>query len=149
MNAPHAEVDWSQRINAYVNRGDGSVTVPREVAKWLHAWAPVPYDRRLLERERNPELWAVLSALAMSARSDPESWPTASDLGTEVAKDGVLQQESEASEVWLTTKDASAIAGVTDRAIRNWIKANRLTADKHGHTYRISHADLQAALHGA
>lgn len=135
-------VDWAARFASHTNP-DGSVTVPRKVAKWLYERAPVPKEQRLLLRERDPELYAVINALRLSAFSDPESWPATSDLGSKVAKQDTPQQYS-ASE-WLTTKGASEIAGVTDRAIRDWIATKRLPAEKHGHTWRIHRTDLQAA----
>lgn len=142
-----AAVDWPQRIASHVNAHDGSVIVPQRVAKWLHEWAPVPYDRRLLLRERDPELYAVINALRISALSDPESWSAASDLGSKMAKPTAPQQESESG--WLTTRRASEIAGVTDRAIRDWIANKRLPARRHGHTWRIHRTDLQAATQAA
>ncbi|ARV85074.1 helix-turn-helix domain-containing protein [Mycobacterium intracellulare subsp. chimaera] len=140
-------VDWPQRITSHVNAHDGSVVVPQRVAKWLHARAPVPYEQRLLLRERDPELYAVINALRMTALSDPESWPATSDLGSKMAKPTTPQQESESE--WLTTRRASEIAGVTDRAIRDWIATKRLPARRHGHTWRIHRTDLQAATQAA
>ncbi|AFC47921.1 hypothetical protein OCO_15580 [Mycobacterium intracellulare MOTT-02] len=141
-----AAVDWPQRFASHLNP-DGSVVVPQKVAKWLHEWAPVPYEQRLLLRERDPELYAVINALRLSAMSDPESWPATSDLGSKMVKQVAPQQESEKE--WLTTRRASEIAGVTDRAIRDWIATKRLPARRHGHTWRINRTDLQAATHAA
>lgn len=141
-----AAVDWPQRFASHFNP-DGSVTVPQKAAKWLYERAPVPHELRLLLRERDPELYAVINALRLSAFSDPESWPATSDLGREMAKPTTTQQESESE--WLTTRRASEIAGVTDRAIRDWIATERLPARRHGHTWRIHRTDLQAATHAA
>ncbi|WP_082973792.1 helix-turn-helix domain-containing protein [Mycobacterium sp. E1386] len=137
-----------QPFVSYVNPDDGSIVVPQRVAQWLHQRAPVPYELRLLLRERDPELYSVLTALRFSAMSDPESWPAASGSGRQVAKDAAAGQDSGLEE-WLTVKDAAAVAGVSDRAIRDWAASNRLTADKHGRAWRINRKNLQAAIHTA
>lgn len=46
----------------------------------------------------------------------------------------------------LTTAEAAALAGVSDRTIRNWIKDGRLSAHKVGETRRIHQYDLLAYL---
>lgn len=143
-----AAANRPQPFVSHINPHDGSVVVPQKVAQWLHQRAPVPYELRLLLRERDPELYSVLTALRFSAMSDPESWPATSGNGRQVAKAAATAQDSE-SEKWLTVKDAAAIAGVTDRAIRDWAASKKLTAEKHGRAWRISRTDLQAATHAA
>lgn len=143
-----APVDWAQRFASHINPDDGSVVVPRMAAKWLHEWAPVPYERRLMLRERDPEVYAVIGALRLSALSEPESWPATSDHGNRMAKKDKPQQKSE-SDRWLTTRSAADLAGITDRAIRTWIATNRLPACRHGHAWRINRADLEAAIYAA
>lgn len=132
----------------HINPRDGSVVVPRAVAEWLHNQVAVLPEKRLMLRERDPEKYEVLLALRLSGMSDAGHWPATSDLGSEIAKSDAPTQDSEEAQ-WLTTRAAGDLAGVTDRAIRDWIATQRLPARRHGHTWRIRRADLQAATAAA
>ncbi len=47
----------------------------------------------------------------------------------------------------LTTAEAAALAGVSDRTIRNWIKEGRLPAERTEEGRRVRKGDLLALLH--
>lgn len=121
---------------------DGSVLVPHRAARWLERKAGVTQERRLMLRETDPELYAVLGALHLSAVSGGEVHFARSVNGTNVVEPQLMTQESDS---WLTTSQAAEIAGCTDRAIRKWIAAKRLPARRHGGRWLIDRKHVKIA----
>jgi excisionase family DNA binding protein len=124
--------DWAARINRHMT-ADGSVIVPPRIAEWLEQKAGMPADRRIGLRATDPLAYEVLAALHLAALS------RRSGIGT---KGAVAPAEPQQSDVWMTTIEAAADVGVTDRAIRKWIATDRLPAKRHGGRWLINRNDI-------
>ena len=85
--------------------------------------------------DTDPLAYAVLSALRLVALQQR----TAN--GTNLA---VVQSPPEELSVWLTASEAAAAVGVTDSAIRKWIRNGRLPAVKRGGRWLVNRNDLHA-----
>jgi excisionase family DNA binding protein len=131
--------DWAHRIGRHIN-AEGSVIVPPRIADWIEEQIGLVSERRIALADTDPLAYAVLSALRMIALSHR------SGNGTKLAE---AQPSSEDSNVWLTTSDAAAELGVTDRAIRKWIAQNQLPAHRYGGRWLINRTDLQAQAFAA
>ena len=125
-------VDWSSRIGRHITP-EGCVVVPARIAAWLEDKAGVTADRRIMLRDTDPEAYEVLAALRIAALQHRSA------NGTKVV--GTAPDSTE-SEQWLTTSQAAAQVGVTDRCIRKWIGTGRLPAQRHGRDWRINPAHL-------
>jgi excisionase family DNA binding protein len=113
---------------------DGWAIVPPQIAHWLEKRAEVNAGTRARLRETNWDAYLVLTSLHAVAlqyrRSDP---------GTNTA---VGDHERSDSEVWMSTSEAAAELGVTDRCIRKWIHNKRLQAIKPGCRWLINRNDV-------
>jgi excisionase family DNA binding protein len=114
--------DWSARIGRHIT-ADGSVIVPPRIADWIEGQIGLVSERRTALAGTDPLAYTVLSALRIVAL------PHRSGNGTKLAGG---QPTSEDSEQWLTTSEAAAQMGVTDRAVRKWIAQDRLPAKRYG-----------------
>lgn len=119
--------DWSGRIARHV-QPDGSVTVPPRIAYWLESQAGLTADRRINLRTSDPVAYEILAALHLAALHHR------SGSGTETA---VAHQNPPESNTWITTTQAAAQLGVTDRAIRKWCTAGRIPAIRCGGRWLI------------
>jgi excisionase family DNA binding protein len=125
--------EWAQRIGRHLT-ADGSVIVPPRIAHWLEKHADVTDDRRIAIRGSDPLAYEVLAALHIAALIHGSANGT---------KPVVLQSCTQESDMWMTTAEAAAETGVTDRAIRKQIAADRLPATRHGGRWLINRNDLR------
>jgi excisionase family DNA binding protein len=128
--------DWAERIGRHIT-AEGSVVVPPRIAAALEEKAGLTADRQILVRDNDPLAYEVLAALHLAALIH------SSGSGTKLA---AVQHGSKESDQWLTTTEAAAEVGVTDRCIRKWITTGRLPARQHGNRYLIDrqHLTIQA-----
>lgn len=119
---PSLEVRIAQHITA-----DGSAIIPPRIARWLEQNSGITADRRIRLRDNDPDAYVALAALHLSALS--------SDNGTDHVAG---QQNTKQLEMWLSTKQASNAAGVTDRCIRKWCTTGRLHAQLVGGRWLIN-----------
>ena len=121
---------------------DGSVTVSAKAAYWLKQRLGRAMDARINLRDSDPELYAALAALCLSAIGYRTGAFATSATGTNSAS---AQHDSIE---WVTTVEASRALGVTDRCIRNWIATKRLPARRHAGRWLIErhHLDTVKAL---
>jgi len=141
-------IDWAGRIGRHIT-AEGSVVVPPRIAEWIESQIGLVSERRIKMADADPLAYAVLSALRLVAlqqrdegvRGRGHPWWTAN--GTKVA---VIQQHRQELDVWLTAVEAAAAMGVTDSAIRKWIRTGRLPAIKRGGRWLInrSHLNIRA-----
>lgn len=131
----------SALIAKYV-AADGSVKIPPRAAHWLKVRLGRLLDNRINLRDRDPEVYAVLAALRLSAIGYRTGAFAASVTGTNSSS--VHHDSLE----WVTTVEASRAFGVTDRCVRNWIAAGRLPARRHAGRWLIErhHLDTVKAL---
>ncbi|SPM27184.1 helix-turn-helix domain-containing protein [Mycobacterium terramassiliense] len=119
---------------------DGSVVVPHRAAQWLERKAGVTQERRLMLRDTDPELYAVLGALHLAS--------VGGDLLASRSANGpknAERQHNAKDSDWLTTAEAANLTGVTDRCIRKWIAAERLPAKRHGRSWMVDRQHLNIA----
>ncbi|OWL97007.1 hypothetical protein B7435_26845 [Mycolicibacterium peregrinum] len=120
--APSLEVRITQRITS-----DGSVIIPPRIAHLLEQQSGMTADRRIRLRDTDPDAYVAFAALHLSALRH-------SDCGTEWVAG---QQNTEQSEMWMSTKQAAKALGVTDRCIRNWCNNGRLHAELVGDRWLV------------
>lgn len=87
-------------------------------------------------RDTDPLAYEVLAALQIAAITHSSS---SAANGT---KPAVSQPYPHESDTWLTTADAAAEMGITDRAIRKEIATERLPARRHGGRWLIDRENL-------
>lgn len=126
MLAPSLEVCIAQHITS-----DGSAIIPPRVARWLEKQANMTADRRIRLRDTDPEAYIVLAALHLAALS--------SDCGTNHT---AAQRVSADSNMWMSTSEAAAALGVTDRCVRKRCKTGQLEAVQSGSRWLINPATL-------
>lgn len=126
-------------------QSDGSVIVPPRVASWLKTQLGTTLDRRINMRGTDPEGYAVLTALHLSALGYRSGAFTSSPGGTKAA---CQQQDHAESQEWLTTTEAAELVGVTARCVRKWIENKQLPAKRHGKQYIVNrrHLTVQAMI---
>ncbi len=110
------------------------MVVPARVAQIIEQHANLS-ALRVRTRGVDPEATKVLEALHVAALM----W-RGSATGT---TDDTEPEPAQDSEQWLTTGQAAELVGVTDRAIRKAIAAQRLPATRVADRYRISRIDLE------
>ena len=109
---------------------NGWAIIPPHIARWLESRAKVTADTRARLRDTDWEAHQVLTSLHVVALRYARS-----DSGTkQVAGHGNQEQ----SDAWMSTVEAAAALGVTDRCIRKWINAKRLPATKSGARWLIT-----------
>ncbi|WP_062893339.1 helix-turn-helix domain-containing protein [Mycobacterium avium] len=99
-------------------------------------------EQRKMLRASDAEAYEVLSALYLSRLGHEQKvfpTPQMSDTGHDLDVDATQQTESEQ----LTTPQAAARLGVTDRTVRRWCATGRLPARWHGGRWYISEHDLR------
>lgn len=141
-------IDWAERIGRYID-SQGSVVVPPRIAEWIERQIGLVSERRIKMADADPQAYAVLSALRLVALQQRDEGvhdhghPRWTANGTKVA---VVQQSRQELDVWLTAVEAAAAMGVTDSAIRKWIRSGRLPAIKRGGRWLInrSHLNIRA-----
>jgi excisionase family DNA binding protein len=124
--------DWAERIGRHIT-AEGSVVVPPRIAHWLEKSAGVTGDWRISLRATDPLAYEVMAALHLAAITHSSANGT---------KPAVSQRSSRESDTWMTTADVAAEMGVTDRAIRKQIAAERLPARRHGGRWLINRNDI-------
>ena len=128
--------DWAQRIGRH-RLPDGSIVVPPRIAAWLESKAGMTSERRIMLRGSDPLAYEVLTALRYAALQHG-----ASANGRIIA---VRQQVTQDLSMWMTTSEAAAQLGVTDRAIRQRIASGKLPAMRRGSRWLIYRDHLQAS----
>lgn len=110
------------------------VVIPARVCAWLERHARLN-EVRIRERGADPEVDAVLVAVRLAALT----WRTTAT-GTPVA----AKPEAPADlNQWMSTGQAAARLGITDRAVRLAIQEQRLHATNVAGRWRITKEDLQ------
>jgi excisionase family DNA binding protein len=123
---------------SYVYGVDGpGVMVPGRIAAWLERAAHLR-ELRTSVRGVDPELDAVLVALALTAAQWRTRRGVSTDHGTELRKLG-----TESSGCPLTTGEAADLLDMSERGVRKAIEAGRLQATRHGDVWRIGKEDLE------
>ena len=123
-----------QRISRHVT-ATGAVIVPPRIAHWMEAKAKITADWRNSLYDTDREAYDILLALHMAAMRH------ISGIGSKpVAGHGGREQ----SDVWLSTKQAGDVMGVTDRCVRQRINAGRLPATLFGSRWLINRNDIAA-----
>ena len=123
--------DWVHRVGRHITP-EGCVLVPPRIADWIERQIGLVSERRIGLADTDPLAYAVLSALRIVAFNHR------SGSGTKSAQGQPSSKESQ----WLTTSEAAARVGVTDRAIRKWIAQGRLPATRYGGRWLIDQTDL-------
>lgn len=144
-----AQIEWSQRIAQHLLPG-GSVIVPPRIAAWLEKKSGMLPERRIMLLDTDPEAYAVLTALHVSAMgrhdSPGNSIRPISGAPSEIGQQSAKGRDShEQLEEWLTTVEAAEIFGVHDRTIRRWIAAQRLPARRHSGRWLVNRQHLNIA----
>lgn len=134
---------WDARIRQYV-MADGSVRVPPRIAQILDERVAMLSEQRKLLRASDAEAYAVLCALHLSSLGHEQnvfSTPQMSGSGHDLDSGTTQRTESEQ----LTTPQAAARLGRTDRTVRRWCETKRLPARWHGGRWHINEHDLRVA----
>ena len=132
----------SREAETYVHGVDAQgkatpvVIVTARVAAYLNKYAGLDEFRRS-NRGTDKEVDDVLVALRYA-----DVWWRSSATGIKPSKQGEQAPKSE----WLTTRQASIQAGVSQRAIRKAIEEERLVANRVGNTWNIARIDFQHYL---
>lgn len=123
---------------AYVHGLDGpTVVVPGRVAAWLERYAQLR-QIRTEHRGVDPEVDAVLVALAVAAAAWRQQTGVSSDQGTDQRKQPEPGPCSD-----LSTTEAADRIGITDRGVRAAIAAGRLHAHRDGDRWRVDLEDVE------
>jgi excisionase family DNA binding protein len=131
-------VDWANRIGRHIV--PNGVVVPPRIAAFLEKEADVTGNRRMAMRDSDPLAYEVLAALHLAALHHR------SGSGTKLVEPHRRTQELDA---WVTTSAAAEQLGVSDRAVRKWIAAQKLPAMRHGGRWLINRIHLRALAHSA
>lgn len=121
------------RTSRYITP-NGWAIIPPQIAHYLEKRAGVTADTRARLRDTNWDAYQVLTSLHVVALRYARS-----DIGP---KQAVRHGNQEQSHVWMSTVEAAAALGVTDRCIRKWIKAKRLPATMPGARWLINRNDI-------
>ena len=111
------------RTSRYITP-NGWAIIPPHIAHWLESRAKVTADTRARLRDTDWEAHQVLTSLHVVALRYARS-----DYGPKPAAGHGNQEQSDAL---LSTVEAAAALGVTDRCIRNWCRNKRIPAAKWG-----------------
>lgn len=131
---------WDARIRRYV-MVDGSVRVPPRIAQMLDARVAMLSEQRKLLRSSDAEAYEVLCALHLSGLGHEQNvFPTPQLSGSGQGLDVGIARQTELEQ--LTTPQAAARLGVTDRTVRRWCESKRLPARWHGGRWLIDERDL-------
>jgi excisionase family DNA binding protein len=124
----------TERTPAHYLHGD-VVIVPARIANLLRRHAGLD-DLRIRARGADGEFYCVLTALHIASLQWRDS-----AIGTTEAPKAELGPDSNKRQ-WMTTGQAAAVIGVTDRAIRKAIATGHLEASNVDGRWRISVEDL-------
>lgn len=113
------------------------VVVPGRIAAWLDRHAGLS-RLRIEHRGQDPEVDAVLVALAVASAAWRSRAGIGSDHGTEQAK-----QPSDQSRSLLTTADAAELLGISDRGVRKAILDGRLPAQRVADVWLVDREDVE------
>ena len=124
--------DLSERIAARITAH--GVLISFRMARFLDKESGMTPDRRILLRDSDPEAYENFTALHLGAiRSDRGTNPAAG------------QPNQSSLDAWMSTIDAAAHFGVTDRCIRKWCRTGQLPATWSGNRWWIDRNAL--AIH--
>lgn len=129
----------SRPTGAYVHGASGPVAVVTgRIAALLLARADIA-TLRLEARTEDPEVTAVLGALTYAANAYRTRTSATSALGgSEVDSQAEVAPRLQV----MTTTEAAALLGITDRAIRLACAHGRLPAEQAGGRWQINRADV-------
>lgn len=121
---------------AFVHGHEGPVVVvPARVATWLLRRAGLEAYHRD-HRGADPEVDAVLTALKVADRA----WRAAQGADQGTGADSTRSEQTGCP--WLSTREAAARLGITDRAVRKAIAGGRLKADWVGGVHALDPEDV-------
>lgn len=134
---------WDARIRQYIMT-DGSVRVPPRIAQMLDQRVAMLSEQRKLLRGSDAEAYEVLCALHLSGLGHEQNvFPTPQMSGSGHDFDTSATNRTESEHEPLTTPQAAARLGVTDRTVRRWCQTERLPARWHGGRWYINVRDLR------
>lgn len=134
---------WDARIRQYI-MADGSVRVPPRIAQMLDQRVAMLSEQRKLLRGSDAEAYEVLCALHLSGLGHEQNVFQAHQMsGSGHDFDTSATHRTESEHEPLTTPQAAARLGVTDRTVRRWCQTERLPARWHGGRWHINERDLR------